>query len=70
MHIWVVVANINSAREVSNSDKYSIMDQVKFMKDSLQVITFTFFKDCLLQILLGPFLNTLTQLYDGIERYI
>ena len=70
MHIWVVVANINSAREVSNSDKYSIMDQVKLMKDSLQVITFTFFKDCLLQILLGPFLNTLTQLYGGIQRYI
>ena len=34
--------------------RYSKMDQVKFMGDK-------FFKGCLLQILLGPFLKTLTR---------
>ena len=34
----------------TNGTKYSRMDQVKF------------FKSCLLQILIGPFLNTLSQM--------
>ena len=41
------------------------MNQVKFVEDSLKKfegVWFKFFKDCLLQILLGPFLNTLTHL--------
>ena len=40
--------------------KYSRMDQVKFVESSVkQTIPFKFFKGCLPQILLGPFLNTL-----------
>ena len=45
------------------------MDQVKFVEDKplkkFEVILsayFTFFKGCLPQILIGPFLNTLTQI--------
>ena len=49
------------------------MDQVKFVKDSFKKIWsdmvclgrpyhFNFFKGCLLQILLGPFLNTLNHI--------
>ena len=38
--------------------KYSRMDQVKF------------FKGCLLQILLGPFLNTLSQLIQNENRIV
>ena len=52
----------------TNGTKYSRMDKVKFVKDSLEKIwsdmvclsrsyLFKFFKDCLPQILLGPFLN-------------
>ena len=39
------------------SSRYSRMDQVKFEEDS-----FKFFKGCLPQILLGPFLYSLTHL--------
>ena len=53
-----------------NGEKYSRMDQVKFVEDILDECVvcwgrpyhFKFFKGCLPQILLGPFLNTLTQL--------
>ena len=39
------------------------MDQVKFVEDSLEkFILLEFFKDCIPQTLLGPFLNTLTYL--------
>ena len=56
------------------------MDQVKFVEDSLQKIEviwsalsrpydFKFFKGCLPQILLGPFLNTYMILVDiGLNR--
>ena len=54
--------------------RYSRMDQVKFVKDSLQKIWsdmfclgrpyhFKFFKDCLPKILLEPFLNSLTHIF-------
>ena len=42
--------------------KYSRMDQVKFVEDSLVEDPFKFFKGCLPQILLGPFLNTLSHI--------
>ena len=43
--------------------RYSRMDQVKFMEDSLyRPYHFKFFKGCLPHILLVPFLNTLTQI--------
>ena len=38
--------------------KYSRMNQVKFVEDSFE----TFFKSCLPQILLGPFLKTLSRI--------
>ena len=45
------------------------MDQIKFVEDSLSDMVclsrpyhFKFFKSCISQILLGPFLNTLTQI--------
>ena len=42
---------------------YSRMDQVKSVEDSLyRRYHFKFFKGCLPQILLAPFLNTLTQI--------
>ena len=49
-----------------NGAKYARMDQVKFVEDSLMVCLnrlyhFNFFKGCLAQIILGPFLNTLSQ---------
>ena len=55
---------------VVNGSRYSRMDQVRFVDDSLEKIwsdrgrpyQFKFFNGCLLQILLGPFLNTLTQI--------
>ena len=50
--------------------RYSRMDQVKFLEDIWSDMIwrsrpchFQFFKDCLPQILLGPFLNTLTQIF-------
>ena len=42
--------------------RYSRMDQVKFMEDLGRPYYFKFFKGCLPQILLGPFLNTLTHM--------
>ena len=56
-----------------NGTKYSRMEQVKFVEDNLQKIWsdmiclsrpchFKFFKGCLPQISLGPFLNTLSQI--------
>ena len=59
-----------------NGTKYSRMDQVKFVEDSLYKIwrdtvflsrpyPFKFFKGCLPQILLGPFVNTLSQMLFG-----
>ena len=51
------------------------MDQVKFVEDSLKkfegvwsAYPFKFFKGCLPQILLGPFLNTLSQIFICILR--
>ena len=51
-------------------DKKIKMDQIKFVDDSLQRIWPQFFKGCLPQILLGPFLNILshTTLY-GVPLY-
>ena len=54
---------------------YSRMDQVKFLEDGLYKIEgvwsalgrpypIKFFKGCLPQIFLGPFLNTLSQMLD------
>ena len=56
---------------VKNGTKYSRMDQVKFVEDSLNKIervwsvenrsySFNIFKGCLPQILLGPFLSSLS----------
>ena len=56
--------------------KYSRMDQVKFVEDSLSKILrdmvccrlylFKFFKGYFPQILLGSFLNTLPHVYSGL----
>ena len=77
-----VLFNINSVTAGVHwrtyKTKYSRMDQVKFVEDSLWRIgrdmvwlsrpyPFKFFKGCLLQILLGPFLNTLSHLYLVLE---
>ena len=66
-----------------NGTKYSRMEQVKFVEANLQKIWsdmiclsrpchFRFFKGCLPQISLGPFLNTLSQIhkYSGIFQKI
>ena len=45
---------LGKAREL-NGSRYSRMDQVKI------------FKGCLPQILLGPFLNTLTQIWEELK---
>ena len=58
---------------LSNGTEYSRLDQVRFVEDSLQKIwrdmvclsrryPFKFFKGCLPQVLLGPLLNTLSQI--------
>ena len=58
---------------MSFGPRHSRMDQVKFVEDRLsknwsnmvglgRPYQFNFFKDCLPQILLGPFFNTLTNL--------
>ena len=58
---------------MSFGSRYSRMDQVKFVEDSLKKIWsdfvclgrpyhFKFYKGCILLILLGPFVNTLTHL--------
>ena len=60
---------------ITNGTKYSRMDQVKFVEDSLlkfegiwsassRPCPFKFFKVCLPQILLGLFLNTLSQMFS------
>ena len=46
---------------ITFGEKYSRMDQVKFAEDS-RPYHVKFFKGCLPQILLGPFLNTLPRL--------
>ena len=48
--------------QVTYGLRYSRMDQVKFVEDSLRPCYFKFFKGRLAQILLGPFLNTLTHI--------
>ena len=50
------------------------MDQVKFVEDSLEAAEgrpyhFKFFKDCLPQILFGPFLNTLSHMKQSFLNY-
>ena len=45
-----------------NGTKYSRTENVKFVCSS-RSYPFKFFKGCLRQILLGPFLNTLSQIY-------
>ena len=69
-----ILPNLNkNLSGMKNGTKYSRMDQVKFVEDSLQRFervwsalgrpyTIKLFKDCLSQILLGPFLNTLSQM--------
>ena len=42
------------------------MDQVKFVEDSSRPYHFKFCKACLLQILLGPFLSTLTHIFFSV----
>ena len=56
---------VNLSRQ--NGAKYSRMNQVKFVEDSLYglmrlTMSLQIFKCCLPQILLGPFLNILPQL--------
>ena len=50
------------------------MDQVKFVEDSYWKIWrpyhLKFFKGCPPHILLGPFLNTLTQLFKTFWKYL
>ena len=69
---------VSMPQSVLNEAMYSIMVQVKFVEDSLYKIRrgmfcfgqtipgrpypFKFFKGCLPQIFLGPFLNTLSQI--------
>ena len=49
--------------------RYSRMDQVIFVEDSLsRPYHFKFFKGCLPQTLLGPFLNTLTHLKKYLDQ--
>ena len=49
---------ISSTSRKRDESKYSRMNQVKF------------FKDCLPQILLGPFLNTLPQMFVPLKMWI
>ena len=65
--------------EFTFESKYSSLDQVKFIEDNLYEIwrdmvclsrlySFKFFKGSLSQILLGPFLNTLSHLmYNSLD---
>ena len=50
-NVRAVLPSRELSSSTSNESRYSKMDQVKF------------FKDCLPQILLGPFLDTLTQMF-------
>ena len=65
---------VNFSHVRTYGSRYSRMDQLKFVKDSLQKIWsdmfclgrpyhFKFFKDCLPKILLEPFLNSLTHIF-------
>ena len=69
---WYHFVMLQSSCNITNGAKNSRMGQVKFMEDSLQKMLrdmiclsrpypFKFFRDCLSQILLGPFLKTLSQ---------
>ena len=57
--------------KVTNRTNYSGMGQLKLMEGSLYLsrpYSFKFFKGCLPQILLGPFLNALSQIaYDTLK---
>ena len=58
--------------------KYSRMDQIKYVEDRLKrfevifVIYFKFSEDCILHILVGPFLNTMSDVgfCENSERLI
>ena len=55
----------NVSNRKANGFKYSRMNQVKFVEKSLVIgrpYHLRFIKGCLPQILLGPFLNNLTQI--------
>ena len=63
--VWQTLSNFTITLVFAfhpNGTKYSRMDQVKFVYSS-RSYPFKFFKGCLRQILLGPFLNTLPQIY-------
>ena len=65
-----VLKSILKIRAWLFGSRYLKMDQVKFVEDSIWKVWsddhFKFFKGCLPQILLGPFLNTLTHLAKAI----
>ena len=51
--------------------KNSRVDQVKFVEDCLSIpYPFNFFKGCLPQISLGPFLNTLSHMLPATKSCI
>ena len=67
----------NELRVIKLGTKYSRMNQIKFVEDSLyknwrglvclkQTTPLRFFKGCLPQIFFGPFLNTLSHLWVSI----
>ena len=68
---WIV-DSVSIITAVTYGTKYSRVDQVKFVEDSLQKIwrdmvlnrpyPFNVFQGCLSQILLGPLLNTLSHI--------
>ena len=65
IHLWSNTRNFLYVE--LNGTKYSRMNQVTFVEDSLKkfwrgIVCFKFFKDCSPQILLGLFLNTLTRM--------
>ena len=55
---------INIQAILTFETKYLRVNQVKFGEDTFKKFEFKFFKSCLPQVLLGPFLNTLTHLSD------
>ena len=69
------IVNFSKILRIILGTKYSRMNQVKFVEGSLQKkiegisyhrsYHFKFFKGCLPQISLGPFLNTLSHLYTS-----
>ena len=75
-YLWVYVnsqMHTGALLPITNESKYSRIDHVKFVEDCLQKIwrdmfclsclrdMVTFFKGCLPQVLLAPFLTTLSQ---------